>query len=236
MSARVAVVTGGASGMGLAVAAELSARGHRVASLDLDETPGDGLGLRVDVTDRGAVDRALATVRAELGPVGIVVTSAGLAPFTDFTAITPEVWQKVLAVNLTGTFNVIQAAIPDMVAASWGRVVTISSAAGQNGSPRQAHYAASKGGVIALTKALSWDYARLGITANSIAPGPVDTPMARRARDDGNMPDNETLGSFVPVGRVGTVEEIAAACAYLCSEAAGYVTGQVLGVNGGLVL
>jgi 2-hydroxycyclohexanecarboxyl-CoA dehydrogenase len=236
VSGRVAVVTGGASGMGLAICAELTARGHRVASLDLTDAPGDVLGLRADVTDRAAVDRALAAVRDELGPIGIVVTSAGVAPFTDFTEITPELWQKVLAVNLTGTFNVIQAAVPDMVAASWGRIVTISSAAGQNGSPRQAHYAASKGGVIALTKALSWDYARLGITVNSIAPGPIDTPMARQAGAAGDMPDISTLGSFVPVGRVGTPEEIAAACAYLCSEAAGFVTGQVLGVNGGLVL
>ncbi|WP_199589261.1 SDR family NAD(P)-dependent oxidoreductase [Blastococcus sp. TF02A-26] len=117
----------------------------------------------------------------------------------------------------TGSSPCVQAALPDMVAARWDRIVTVSSLAGQNGSPRQAHHSAAKGGVIALTKALSWEYARSGITANSIAPGPIDTPMSRQAQRAGD-----------------TAEEIVAACAYLCSGEAGFVSGRVLGANGGL--
>ena len=134
----------------------------------------------------------------------------------------------------TGSFLCVQAAQPDMIAARWGRVVTVSSLAGQNGSPRQAHYSAAKGGVIALTKALSWGYARSGITANSIAPGPVDTPMSRHAQSAGDTAGGTAIEAIVPAGRMGRVEEIAPACAYLCSEEAGFVSGQVLGVDGGL--
>jgi len=245
---RVAVVTGAASGMGLAVVRRLAALGHRVALLDRD---GDGaataaeelrdgghaaLACEVDVTDRAVVDDAMAKVRSELGPVEILVTSAGLDEFRSFTDITLDTWERMLAVNLTGTFHAIQSAIPDMLDASWGRIVTISSSSAQSGAARMAHYVASKGGVIGLTKALAVEYAPRGITVNTIPPGFIDTPMVRRAEANGDLPSVDAVIARTPVRRAGTPEDIAAACAFLCSDDAGYVTGQVIGVNGGWYL
>jgi NAD(P)-dependent dehydrogenase (short-subunit alcohol dehydrogenase family) len=245
---RVAVVTGGASGIGFAVAHHLAAAGHRLALLDRD---GDGataaakemraqdrdaLGLEVDVSDRDAVDAGFERVRAEVGPVEILVTSAGIESFDRIDAITRERWDRIIAVNLTGTFACAQAAIPDMVAARWGRIVTISSSSAQSGAPNMAHYAASKGGVISLTKALAVDLARKGVTVNSIAPSLVDTPMARAAEAAGDFPGVDVVGPMVPLGRAGTPDDIAAACAFLCSDAGGYITGQVVGVNGGMYI
>jgi 2-hydroxycyclohexanecarboxyl-CoA dehydrogenase len=245
---RVAVVTGAASGMGLAIARQLAARGDAVALLDLQgeaalraaeglrEGGGRALGAQVDVTDRSAVDDALGKVRAELGPIGIVVTSAGFDAFESFIDITPERWAQVLAVNLTGTFHCLQAAAPDMIAARWGRMVTISSSSAQSGALRMAHYVASKGGVIALTKALALELAPHGITVNNIPPGLIDTPMARRAEAAGDLYPLDKLAARIPLRRAGTPDDIAALCAFLCSEEAAYITGQVIGINGGMVL
>lgn len=245
---RVAVVTGAASGMGLAVGRRLAADGHRVALFDRDgdavaatadelRRAGAGaLGATVDVTDRSAIEAALTDVRRDLGPVGIVVTSAGLDEFQTFTDITIEAWDRMLAVNLTGTFHTIQAAIPDMVDAGWGRIVTISSSSAQSGAARMAHYVASKGGVIGLTKALALEYAPIGITVNTIPPGFVDTPMVRRAEARGDLPDVDVVASRAPLRRPGTPEDIAAATSFLCSEEAGYITGQQINVNGGWYL
>jgi NAD(P)-dependent dehydrogenase (short-subunit alcohol dehydrogenase family) len=130
----------------------------------------------------------------------------------------------------------VQAAVPDMLAAGWGRIVTIASSSAQSGAPRMAHYAASKGGVIGLTKALAVELARKGITVNTIPPTVVDTPMARHAEATGDFPGIDVIGPMVPVGRAGTPDDIAAACAFLCSEDAGYITGQLIGVNGGMYI
>jgi len=225
---RVAVVTGGASGLGAAICRHLEDAGNKVAIFDL--TTG------VDVSDRVAVDEAVANVRAELGPIEILVTSAAIAAFAPFEEITIDEWTRMLAVNLTGTFHCIQAVIPDMVAAGWGRIVTISSSAGQVGSPGQGHYSATKGGVIALTKTLAREYASRGITANTIPPFCVDTPMLRAAQDARLLPDDDAIARLVPAGRMGTPDDIAAACAFLCSDAASYITGQVIAPNGGAVV
>ena len=245
---RVAVVTGGASGVGRAVAEHLAEAGCAVAVLDLDadgaaataaamEARGSrAIGAQVDVTDRTAVDTAYARVRSELGPIEIVVTSAGISGFVRFQDLTQDLWEQTLAVNLTGTFHCLQAAISDMVAAGWGRIVTISSAAGQTASPRQAHYSASKGGVIALTKTLAAEFARKGITANTVPPFTIDTPMLHDAQEAGHLPDTVALAGMVPAGRLGTVDDIAAVCTFLCSEEAGYITGQVIAANGGAII
>jgi 2-hydroxycyclohexanecarboxyl-CoA dehydrogenase len=242
---RVAVITGGASGMGLASARRLAAEGRKVALLDLDggaataaadeicRTGAVAIGIPVDVTDRPAVDAAIARVRAELGPIEIIVTSAGFDEFASFTDITPEAWARMIDINLTGTFNCIQAAIPDMLAAGWGRIVTISSSSAQSGANRMSHYVASKGGVVGLTKALAVEFAPSGITVNTIPPGFIDTPMARRAEARGDLPSIDAVAARTPVRRAGTPEDIAAACAFLCSDDAGYITGQLIGVNGG---
>lgn len=245
---RVAVVTGGASGMGLASAGRLASLGHRVALFDLDgdaatraaadlrQAGAAAIAMSVDVTDRAAIDDAMAGVRRELGPIEILVTSAGFDEFRSFTDITPEAWNRMIDVNLTGTFHCIQAAIPDMVAAGWGRVVTISSSSAQSGAARMAHYVASKGGVVGLTKALAVEFAPHGITVNTIPPGFIDTPMARRAEARGDLPSIDAIAARTPVRRAGTPDDIAAACAFLCSDDAGYITGQLIGVNGGWYL
>ena len=244
----VAVVTGGASGIGLGAARQLAADGHHVAVLDLNGGAAEAaaaelraagaqaVGVEVDVADAASVDAAFARVRAELGPMEILVTSAGIESFDALADITAEKWDRILAVNLTGTFNCVQAAVPDMLAAGWGRIVTISSSSAQSGAPNMTHYAASKGGVIALTKALAVEFARQGITANTIAPSLVDTPMARAAEAAGDFPGVDVVGPMVPLGRAGTPADIAAACSYLCGESGSYITGQLLGVNGGMYI
>jgi 2-hydroxycyclohexanecarboxyl-CoA dehydrogenase len=245
---RVAVVTGGASGIGRAVCHRLVERGRRVAVVDLDggralEVAEElrALGGRVtaccaDVSDRGAVDTAFDAVRKQLGPIEILVTSAGLCVFSEFRDITTDEWRRVLDVNLTGTFHACQAALPDMVAARFGRIVTISSSSAQRGSPKNAHYAAAKGGVIVLTKSLARAFAPFGITANSIPPSGIETPMQHASQAKGELPPNEVMAAAIPVGHLGQPEDIAAAVAFLASDEAGFITGQVLGVNGGSVL
>jgi 2-hydroxycyclohexanecarboxyl-CoA dehydrogenase len=215
---------------------DVDGEGAQRAAEDLRAASASAVASAVDVSDRGSVDDALGKVRSEFGPIEIMVTSAGVSPFESFTEITLEEWDRVINVNLTGTFHCLQAAIPDMLAAGWGRIVTISSSAGQTGPPRLAHYAASKGGVIALTKTVAREFGRSGITANTIPPYFVETPMSRQAREAGDLAAVETVLPSIPVGRPGTVDDIAAACAFLCSDAASYVTGQVIGVNGGAVV
>jgi NAD(P)-dependent dehydrogenase (short-subunit alcohol dehydrogenase family) len=234
--------------MGLGISRHLSAAGHRVAVLDVngeaaERTAADlragnaeALAAEVDVSDRRAVDEALEKVRGQLGPIEIMVTSAAIAGFAPFIDITAEAWDRMIAVDLTGTFHCLQAALPDMIAGQWGRIVTIASSSGQIGSPRQAHYAAAKGGVMALTKTVAREYAKQGITANTIPPFCVDTPMLRDAQTRGHVPTGEQMCAVIPTGRLGTLDDIGATCAFLCSEAASYITGQVIGVNGGAVL
>jgi NAD(P)-dependent dehydrogenase (short-subunit alcohol dehydrogenase family) len=243
-TARVAVVTGGGSGMGRAVCQRLAAQGHGVAVLDIDgdateqvakEIQADGgraVGVAVDVSDRAAVDAAMEQSRAAFGPIGILVTSAGIEGFESFLDIDVAAWERMLAVNLTGTFHCIQSVVPDMVAVGWGRIVTISSSSAQSGTKRMAHYVASKGGVIALTKAVALDLASKGITVNTIPPGAIDTPMMRRPIESGAMASLDQVVARAPLGRLGTPDDIAAACAFLCSEEAGYITGQQINVNG----
>jgi 2-hydroxycyclohexanecarboxyl-CoA dehydrogenase len=245
---RVAVVTGGASGMGEATCHELGRRGHKVAVLDLngeaaqqvaEKLRADGvtaLAVAADVSDRPALEEAFATVRAELGPVHILVTSAGLVGWSPFTEISLESWQRMLDVNLTGTFHCAQLAIPDMVEAGWGRIVMISSSSAQRGSPVMAHYAASKGALISLTRSLAREYGPVGITVNNVPPSGIETPMQHQSQAAGNLPSNEQMAASIPVGHLGTGDDIAAAVGFLCSEEAGFITGQTIGVNGGSVM
>ena len=206
------------------------------ASAELCEQGHTASGHEVDVADRGAVERVYASVRRDIGPVTVVVTSAGIEAFDPVADITPEKWDRVLAVNLTGTFTCVQLAVPDMIAAGSGRIVTISSSSAQSGAPNMTHYVASKSGVIGLTKAFARELAGQGITANTIPPTIVDTPMARKGEESGNVPSMDVMARMVPLGRAGTPDDIAAACAFLCSEQAGYITGQLIGVNGGMYI
>jgi 2-hydroxycyclohexanecarboxyl-CoA dehydrogenase len=229
---KTAVVTGGGSGIGRAVANRLRADGYHVATIDLN--PGDdGSSHTADVTDRAQVEAALAAIRARLGPVTILVNAAGLDGFKRFTDITFAEWQKVVDVNLNGVFHCIQAVLPDMLDAGWGRIVNISSSSTHSGTPCMSHYVAAKSAVNGLTKSLALEYGPAGITVNAVPPGFIDTPMLRNAEARGRIRDVQATIDATPVRRIGKPEDIAAACAFLISDEAGYITGQILGVNGG---
>ena len=241
---RTAIVTGAASGLGRAIAERFGADGRHVALFDLNEEAatdaaegiaakgGRAIGYRVDVTDRAAIEKAVADVATVLGPPTILVNDAGLTGFQPFLEITIEEWNARIDVNLTGTFHCCQVVIPHMLDAGWGRIVNISSSSTHSGVARMTHYVASKSGVNGLSKSLALEFAPRGITVNVIPPGFIDTPMTRRAVEEG-LVDFERSLATTPVGRAGRAEDIAAACAFFASEEASYITGQILGVNGG---
>lgn len=229
---RTAVVTGGGSGIGAAVVDRLRKDGHRVAIIDLNPTA-DEFCYVADVTDRAQIDAALTEIRAALGPVAILVNAAGKDHFKRFTDISFDDWRKIVDINLHGVFHTIQAALPDMIEAGWGRIINISSSSTHSGAPYMSAYVAAKSGVNGLTKSLALEYGPAGITVNAVPPGFIDTPMLRKAESRGNLGSVEQAIKQTPVGRMGKPEDIAAAVAFFASEEAGYITGQILGVNGG---
>jgi 2-hydroxycyclohexanecarboxyl-CoA dehydrogenase len=246
MGIRTAIVTGGASGIGLAIGRRLAADGYAVALFDRDgsaaeaaaqeieSSGGTAIAVVVDVSDRRAIDSGVSQVRDRLGPPTILVNSAGMSSTDRFLSITAETWNRMLAVNLTGTFDCCQAVVPDMIAEGWGRIVNISSSSAHSGQPMMTHYVASKSGVIGFTKALALELGPKGITVNTIPPGFVDTPMLRESESRGLLGEGvDHHAMHTPVRRVGRPEDIAAACAFLIRDEASYITGQVLGVNGG---
>lgn len=246
METRIAIVTGGASGMGKATAERLARDGHAVGVLDVDGTGaevvvaaivaagGKAIALRCDLADRAQIEASVVKTRAELGPVTIVVNNAALESFAPVAEVTEADWDRLMNVNLKAAFALIQIALPDMVAAGWGRVINVSAFGAQIGAPNMALYTATKGGVISMTRSMAVELGRQGITVNSVSPGFIDTPMARRAIDGDLFPvPYEQIIASYPIPRLGRPEEIAAAVAFFASEDAGYVTGQLLGVNGG---
>jgi 2-hydroxycyclohexanecarboxyl-CoA dehydrogenase len=239
-----AVVTGGASGIGLATSQRLARDGAAVAIWDVNEADAQraaaelvakgarAIACRVDVSQRAQIKAGLERVHAELGPVQILVNNAGITDFTPFLEVTEEGWDRIMSVNLKSMLLCTQTVLPDMLAAGWGRVINISSSSAQSGSARMTTYAASKGGVIAFTKSLALELAASGVTVNNIPPGFVDTPMLRASDRPGGVAVAAVAASS-PMKRPGRPEDIAAACAFLASEDAGYITGQTLSVNGG---
>jgi 2-hydroxycyclohexanecarboxyl-CoA dehydrogenase len=228
---KTAVVTGGGSGIGRAVAQRLRADGLHVATIDLNDSD-EHFAYTADVTKPEQVAAALAAIRADLGAVTVLVNSAGLEKFKRFTDLTFEDWQRVIDVNLNGVFHCTQAVLPDMVEAGWGRIVNISSSSTHSGQPYMSSYVAAKSAVNGLTKSLALEYGPAGITVNAVPPGFIDTPMLRKSEARGYLVVDRSIEA-TPVRRIGRPEDIAAACAFLASEEAGYITGQILGVDGG---
>lgn len=243
LKGKVAVVTGGAKGIGRAISVQLARDGAAIAVWDLDgagaaetaalitQAGSRAIACTVDAASAEGITAAVARTRSELGPVTILVNNAGISGFQSFLDITEETWDRTIQVNLKGPFLCTRAILPDMLAAAWGRIVNISSSSAQTGAARMVHYAASKGGVIGFTRALAMEFAARGITVNNIPPGFIDTPMLRSSPVDINA-----AVAASPMKRAGKPEDIAAACSYLVSEAAGYVTGQTISVNGGRYL
>ncbi|MGY0499531.1 SDR family NAD(P)-dependent oxidoreductase [Nocardia sp. FBN12] len=231
---KTAVVTGGASGIGRGIAERLRDGGFHVATLDLAPPTDDDFAYRADVTDPIQIAAALDAVRATLGPITILVNSAGLDGFQRFKKMSFEQWQRVIEVNLHGVFHTIQAVLPDMLDAGWGRIVNISSSSTHSGQPFMAHYVAAKSAVNGLTKALALELGPSGITVNAVPPGFIDTPMLRKNEQAGRLGGTvEDHIQRTPVRRIGTPADIAAMCAFLISDEAAYITGQIFGVNGG---
>jgi len=229
---KTALVTGGGSGIGAAVAQRLRTDGYNVATIDLNPSDTE-YSYIADVTDRDQVDAALTEIRRALGPVTILVNAAGKEVFRRFANISFDEWRKIIDINLHGVFHTTQAVLPDMVEAGWGRIVNISSSSTHSGAPFMSAYVAAKSGVNGLTKSLALEYGPAGITVNAVPPGFIDTPMLRNSASQGNLGSIDEAIKRTPVGRMGKPEDIAAACAFFISEEAGYITGQILGVNGG---
>ena len=240
---KIAVVTGGASGIGRAISLRLARDGANLAIWDRDissarkvATEIADLGRRVipvevDVASFADVEKAGERVRRELGKVSILVNDAGYGEATPLAQMSEAQWDKMIGVHLKGTFNCTRVLVQDMIDAHWGRVVSISSVAGLKGAAGFVHYSAAKAGIIGFTKGLAFELGSAGITVNAIAPGLIDTPILKNA-----SLREETIAEIVrqqPVARIGIPDDIAACCAYIVSEEASFLTGQVLSPNGG---
>lgn len=243
---RTALVTGGGAGIGEAACLRLARDGCAVGVLgrgadniwavkhEIVAAGGSAIAVQADVADHSAVLAAVAEVREALGPITILVNNAGIEEFTPFAGIDEEAWDRVMDVNLKGLYDVTQIVLPDMVAAGWGRIINLTALGAQIGAANMVHYTASKGGVVALTRSLAVELGPKGITVNGVSPGFILTPMAQRAIDGDLFPvPYQDIVATYPIPRVGSPEDTAAAIAFFASEEAGYITAQILGVNGG---
>ncbi|MFE1802685.1 MULTISPECIES: SDR family NAD(P)-dependent oxidoreductase [unclassified Streptomyces] len=251
MSNRVAFVTGGAQGIGKGIATTLGAQGFKVAVADMNlETGtqtakeingagGTAIAVEVDVTNTASVEAAVRTVEEELGPIEVVVNNAGWDDFMSFVDTTEEFWDKILDINFKGALRVVKTIVPGMIERGFGRIINIGSDAGRVGSSLEAVYSGSKGGIIAFTKTLAREVATKGVTANTVCPGPTDTPALRKFIDGAGQNAEKVIGGMtraVPMKRLGTPEDVGPAVAFFASDAAGFVTGQTLSVSGGLTM
>lgn len=241
-SGKVAIVTGGGSGIGRACSQALASDGATVAVWDLDALAAAGTveliraegGLAQafvgDAADPATIAQILQDIRETLGPVLILVNNAGITATKPFLDISEAEMERMHRINLLGPLHLTQKVLPDMLAASWGRIINISSSSAQTGASHMVHYSSSKGGVIAMTRSLAQEFAEHGITVNTIPPGFIDTPMTAATPID-----IAAVSAASPMKRIGKPEEIGAACAFLATPAASYITGQTIGVNGGRV-
>jgi 2-hydroxycyclohexanecarboxyl-CoA dehydrogenase len=250
MSNRVALVTGGAQGIGKGIATTLGEQGFRVAVADLNlgvaeqtakeisAAGGEAIAVEIDVTSLESVQAAVAAVESALGPVEVVVNNAGWDDFMLFVDTDEAFWDKILDINYKGALRVAHTVVPGMMERGFGRVINIGSDAGRVGSSMEAVYSGAKGGIIAFTKTLAREVATKGVTANTVCPGPTDTPALRKFAD-GAGDAEKVIGGMtraVPMKRLGTPADIGPAVAFFASDGAGFVTGQTLSVSGGLTM
>lgn len=244
------VITGGGGGIGGATCRRFAGEGARVAVLDLDPDAagrvaaqiraegGSAEAIRCDITDRASVDAAVSATESKLGPIDVLVNNAGWDVFKPFVKTEPAQWERLIAINLVGALHMHHAVLPGMVARNRGRIVNVASDAARVGSSGEAVYAACKGGLVSFSKTLAREHARHGITVNVVCPGPTDTALLATVTDAAANPEKlrEAFARAIPLGRLGRPEDLPGAILYFASEDAGFVTGQVLSVSGGLTM
>ncbi len=247
---RTAVVTGGGGGIGTAICTRFAAEGAKVAVLDraasaaettasaIRAAGGTAIAIGCDITDRAGVDAAIARTTAELGPVDILVNNAGWDLFKPFTTTSPEDWEQLIAINLVGALHLHHAVLPSMAERQYGRIINIASDAARIGSSGEAVYAACKGGLVAFSKTIAREHARHQITVNVVCPGPTDTALLASVTDGAANPEKlrEAFRRSIPLGRLGSPDDLPGAVLFFASDDASFVTGQVLSVSGGLTM
>lgn len=247
---KTVIVTGGGGGIGSATCQRLAAEGAAVAVFDRDlaaaervtqsikQAGGQATAFECDITQRSQVDAAVQAASDQLGAISVLVNNAGWDVFKPFVKSTPDEWERLIAINLTGALHMLHAVLPSMVSQGYGRIVNIASDAARGGSSGEAVYSACKGGLVALSKTLAREHARHGITVNAVCPGPTDTALlagvAEGARDPAKL--IEAFKSAIPMGRLGQGSDLASAIAFFASDDASFVTGQVLSISGGLTM
>jgi 2-hydroxycyclohexanecarboxyl-CoA dehydrogenase len=247
---KIVIVTGGAGGIGGATCRRFAAEGAKVAVFDMNfeaatqvaqdiqAAGGQAAAFKCDITHRAEVDAAVAATEAQLGPIDVLVNNAGWDVFKPFTKTTPDQWERLIAINLTGALHMHHAVLPSMAARKSGRIVNISSDAARVGSSGEAVYAACKGGLVAFSKTIAREHARHGITVNVVCPGPTDTALFADYKEGAGNPEKllEAFTRAIPLGRIGQPEDLPGAILFFASDDAAFITGQVLSVSGGLTM
>lgn len=247
---KTVIVTGGGGGIGGATCRRFASEGAQVAVFDMNleaaekvaadirATGGRATAFACNITDRAQVDAAVAAVEAQLGPIAVLVNNAGWDVFKPFVKTVPAEWAKLIDINLTGALHMLHAVLPGMAARQYGRIVNVASDAARGGSSGEAVYAACKGGLVALSKTLAREHARQGITVNVVCPGPTDTALFRDFAGEGEQGEKlkGALAKAIPFGRLGQPDDLPGAVLFLASEEAGFITGQIISVSGGLTM